>query len=175
MFARLFLADLFIHGVGGARYDEVTDDVIRGFFAIEPPPFVVASMTLYLPLGAHVVSDEEIEAATDRVNRLAHNPDQLLDEVAFDSPAEADEARELARAKSELVAAIAAPDADKKALGLRIREVNEALATMLAPVRERFEADLESLRSQREAGDVLTARTYPFCFFSPAEVADKVG
>ena len=37
LFARVFLADLFLHGVGGARYDEVTDGIMRRMYGIEPP------------------------------------------------------------------------------------------------------------------------------------------
>ena len=37
MFARYLLGDLFIHGIGGAKYDELGDAVAGAFFAIEPP------------------------------------------------------------------------------------------------------------------------------------------
>ena len=37
MFARYLLGDLFIHGIGGAKYDELGDEIARGFFGIEPP------------------------------------------------------------------------------------------------------------------------------------------
>src|SRR5205085_514035 len=40
MYARLVLSDLFIHGIGGAKYDEVTDEIIRRFFGIEPPKYL---------------------------------------------------------------------------------------------------------------------------------------
>jgi len=48
LFNRLFISDLFIHGLGGAKYDLVTDEIIREFFKVEPPHFLVASCTLYL-------------------------------------------------------------------------------------------------------------------------------
>src|SRR5689334_21153410 len=37
-FFRLLLADQFVHGIGGARYDRVTDRLIARFLGIEPPP-----------------------------------------------------------------------------------------------------------------------------------------
>jgi len=37
MFARLLLADLFVHGIGGAKYDELTDEIIAEFFGLEQP------------------------------------------------------------------------------------------------------------------------------------------
>jgi len=56
MFCRLFVADVFIHGIGGAAYDRVTDRIIREFIGIEPPPYIVCSATVRLPLGAHGAS-----------------------------------------------------------------------------------------------------------------------
>ncbi len=174
LFVRLLCCDLFIHGIGGGRYDQVTDGVIRRYFGVEPPGFVVASMTMYLPLGAHVVGDEEVSAAKERLNRLDHNPDALLGEVEFDSPAEKQRAIALAAEKTELVSLISKPGADKKALGLRIREVNAELAGILASLRASFSAELSSLELQRAATEILTDRTYPYCFWDPMEIADKV-
>ncbi len=37
LFARLLLGDLFLHGIGGAKYDQVTDLLIGRFFGLEPP------------------------------------------------------------------------------------------------------------------------------------------
>jgi hypothetical protein len=174
MFTRLFLCDLFIHGVGGGGYDQVTDGIIRRYFGIEPPRFVVASLTMFLPLGAHVVTDAEVQSATERLNRFEHNPDALICDVDFDSAEERDRALGLAREKAELVAAMQEPDADKKRLGARIREVNAELRDLLAPVGEALAAEKRHLESQRSAADILTDRTYPFCFWSPEDVADKV-
>ena len=130
LFTRMFVADFFIHGVGGGRYDQVTDDVIRRWFGVDPPAFAVASLTMYLPLGAHVATDAEVEAVSMALNRLKHNPDQMLDAVEFESVAERAEMAALADEKSRLVAEIASPGADKKALGKRIREVNEKVKNL---------------------------------------------
>src|SRR5207244_4838580 len=50
LFARLFLVDLFIHGIGGGKYDELTDEIARRFYGYAPPPYLVLSATLLLPL-----------------------------------------------------------------------------------------------------------------------------
>ena len=39
LWARLALGDLFIHGIGGAKYDCVTDRLIERFFGLAPPGF----------------------------------------------------------------------------------------------------------------------------------------
>jgi hypothetical protein len=172
---RMFVADLFIHGTGGGRYDAVTDALARAWYGVEPPRYVVASLTLYLPLGVHAVSDEEIEEVRETMHRLTHNPDQLLGGLDFDDAAERGAIEDLAVRKRRLVTAIGAPGADKKTLGLEIRSVNEAMAARLEPLQAQLEERLEGLLSQQAAAEVLTDRTYPFCFWSPLEVADKLG
>ena len=52
LFVRLLLADQFVHGIGGGRYDQVTDDIIRRHFKIEPPSFSVTTATLLYPGAA---------------------------------------------------------------------------------------------------------------------------
>jgi hypothetical protein len=49
MFLRLFVADQFVHGIGGARYDQVLDRLIEREFGLEPPRFSVTTATLYFP------------------------------------------------------------------------------------------------------------------------------
>jgi hypothetical protein len=49
LFLRMYKFDLFIHGVGGANYEWVTDRLIERFFKKEAPPYVVVSGTFLLP------------------------------------------------------------------------------------------------------------------------------
>lgn len=173
MFTRLLVADLFVHGVGGGRYDRVTDGVIARFFGIAAPPFAVASMTVYLPLGGHVVDEDELAGVRQRINRLKHNPDAMLPEVDFDSAEEQDRALALAAEKSDSVETIKQDGADKKALGKRIREINAELGRLLEPLERQLGSELELLEGQSAAAEVFTDRTYPFCLWNPVEIQDK--
>ena len=51
MFLRLLAADQFVHGIGGARYDQVTDLLIARHFGMTPPRFAVTTATLLFPLA----------------------------------------------------------------------------------------------------------------------------
>jgi hypothetical protein len=48
-FLRLLVVDQFVHGIGGGRYDQVTDRVLATHFGIEPPRFAVTTATLFFP------------------------------------------------------------------------------------------------------------------------------
>ena len=49
LYARLFLADLFIHGIGGGKYDQLTNEIAQKFYGAELPDYLVLSATLLLP------------------------------------------------------------------------------------------------------------------------------
>jgi hypothetical protein len=50
LFMRLAISDLFLHGIGGGKYDQITDLIIERWCGIEPPKFAVATATLFLPI-----------------------------------------------------------------------------------------------------------------------------
>lgn len=174
LFARACVADLFIHGIGGDRYDRITEGVARRWWGITLPAYAVASLTMYLPLGATAVSDSDLAAIDAQLRRLTHNPDEALGEVTFDSAEERRAVLARVEEKRELIEAISVPGADRKALGLRIKALNDELSVLVEPLAEELRAHRAALESQQRDAEVLTDRTYPFCLWSPAEVADKV-
>jgi len=52
-FMRLGIADLFVHGIGGGRYDQVLDRIFATYFKLAPPKFAVVTATLFHPAAAH--------------------------------------------------------------------------------------------------------------------------
>src|SRR5262249_11163951 len=99
LFARLFLGDLFLHGIGGGRYDEVTDEIARRFYGVEPPGFLVVTATLRLPLATSGVTLEDRRALIRRLRSLRYNPQRHLPEPVRYLP----EVRELVRQREEWV------------------------------------------------------------------------
>lgn len=174
LFVRAFLADLFIHGIGGDRYDRITDALAERWWGVTLPPYAVASLTMYLPLGAVAVREKDLAEMDRQLHRLAHNPDEMLGELEFASSAQRREALALAEEKRALVEEISAPGADRKALGLRIRAVNEELGRVVEPLAIELRVRRAALERQVSDTQVLTDRTYPFCLWSPAEIAATV-
>lgn len=187
VFHRLFVADLFVHGTGGGRYDAVTDRFIEAAFGVRPPLYAVVSATLHLPLGPGPVQPGAILEARRRLRDLRFNPQRYaweLDEVSEQLAA-------LLRRKEELIDEIQQADAELKAaraaqapragrgapsrkrvLTREIEEVNAALYAALRPVEEAARRRLAELEARAEAGAAATRRTYPFFLFDPADVWD---
>src|SRR5579875_2914524 len=169
MFVRVCLADVFIHGVSGARYDRVTDRVAQELLGCRPAPYAVATATLHLPLAdVHVA--EERHALSRRLMDLRHNPDRHLAELT-------EAHRRLVEEKWALIRALEGmrPGPERRAATRRIREINALLASALAPEIARVEARLRALGEQEALEEVARYREYPFFLFDPGEVAALVG
>ncbi len=80
MFARYFLGDLFIHGIGGAKYDELGDEISARFFGSEPPGFLTMSLTLRLGLPTSPETPDDLRHLDRTLRDLTFNPDRHLDE-----------------------------------------------------------------------------------------------
>ena len=72
MLLRLLVADQFVHGIGGGRYDRVTDALIARHCRLEPPRFAVTTATLQFP-GAVGRSRVCMPCVLQDGHRLRHN------------------------------------------------------------------------------------------------------
>jgi len=161
MYARLVLADLFIHGIGGAKYDEATDAICAKYFRVTPPPFAAVSGTLHLPID-HPPGDERTVRALQRTLRELHfNPDRHL---PWDSLAPADRLRAealMAGKRSMFQAEDIAP-AERHAT---IVAANKSLAPMVESHRRQTQDALATAVARSQAIRVLESRDYAFCLY----------
>ena len=103
LYNRLFISDLFIHGLGGAKYDLVTDEIIRKFFKVEPPHFLVASCTLHLNFkSSPEASNFKISALKKKIRDLEFNPERYVNELSLTKKEEI-RIRRMVEKKTELI------------------------------------------------------------------------
>src|SRR5205823_11622691 len=110
LFARMLLGDLFIHGIGGAKYDELADVLIARFFGCPVPAFLTLSATLLLPLPRFPVTAERCRNMDRTYRDLLYNPQRHLGSGDIPSAA-----ADLVQAKNTLIEQIPLTRADRKA------------------------------------------------------------
>jgi hypothetical protein len=163
MFARLLLGDLFVHGIGGAKYDELTDEIIRRFYGIEPPAFLVLSATLLLPLASSPVSIEERNRTQRTVRDLHYNPQRHLAEAGAASTNGI--VAELIAAKRHWVERLPADRAERRQRFETIRRLNQQLAPYVQEHEASAKGQLERIDMQLNANGILQRRDYAFCLY----------
>jgi len=173
MFARLFACDLFIHGIGGAKYDQITDEIIRGFFGIEPPGYVCVSATLRLPLMRFDVRESQLTAQRRKARDLRYNPQRYLPVERIDATL-----RDLI---AERAAAIEASEqlrrqrpkdrtARRKAFE-RIHRANAEILQAAPDLREQARRQIDQLTARLAHNRIAESREWFFALYPKANLA----
>lgn len=168
LFNRLFISDLFIHGLGGAKYDLVTDEIIREFFKVEPPHFLVVSCTLYLNFKSSPgTSDSKISALKKKIRDLEFNPDRYVNELSL-TKKEKIQIGELTEKKTELIKKIKEipSPVEKRKFSEKIKAINNFIVEKVKPLKCELSKKLEDEEEKIKQSKVYTFREFPYCFFS---------
>jgi len=165
LWARLLLADLFVHGIGGAKYDRITDEIIRTYYEIEPPRMACVSATLHLGLPEANGTAPKVEEARRRVRDIRFNPQRHVNA----SPS-AEELIEL-RARTVEHAARLRRDRprDRRARReafLAIRRANEALLETEPALLRDAEEGVRRAREIAGRASIARGREYFFALYS---------
>ena len=165
LFARVCLADLFVHGIGGAKYDEMTDQMCERLFGLQAPAFLTVSATLHLPMGGPFSTiDDQLRDVKHLLRDLIYNPDRHI----ADFPA----AKKLIDEKVEILAAASQLRQSSQLRGRLLPEQHRRLAKIQADlqsytgtVRAQYEAERFRIESQISANSLITNREYSFILY----------
>lgn len=152
LIARAWACDLFIHGLGGGVYDQVTDRWASAWLGtgVGLAPTAVVTATIRMPLGDEALpTPEEIRASAWLAHHARHAP--------TDEP--------LARVRAESLARIAALPRRHPARRIAFQELHAALDAH----RERCQGELSkladrarSMRASRRQSEIAHDRTWAF-------------
>ena len=163
LWARLVLGDLFIHGIGGAKYDQVTDLLIRRFFGLVPPGFMVVSATVHLPVERRRATPADARAIRQQLRRLTYHPECFADPLES-PPGTSARLSELIAAKRHWIGTPQTAENARTRHG-RIRQINGALQPWVATQREDLLRQQEQTARALRVEDVLAWRGYGFCLY----------
>jgi hypothetical protein len=167
LYARLFLADLFIHGLGGGKYDELTDAIIRRFYGFEPPHFLTLSATLLLPLPSFPAQAADRHRLVRELRDVHCNPQRHLGEMNGEGP----EGQELAAAKRAWIARQPPDWPQRRDRFQLLRSLTQRLRPYMAKRQDQLRRELERCEEQLRSNAILQRRDYAFCLYP--EVALK--
>lgn len=165
LWARLMLADLFVHGIGGAKYDRVTDTILERYYGLRAPHMACVSATLWLFPDRPASAMEDFRRLQRTLRDLVYNPQRSL----FDDPRAADLIRRRA-AHVELAERLRGQSRGDRAARRdafdAIRRMNQQLGKLasqqLRAAQEAFNAAQQNVREDRAAH----GREYFFALYS---------
>lgn len=161
LYARLLVADLFLHGIGGGKYDELTDELLRHFYGVEPPGYLVLSATLLLPFAEALARPRDGRPLHRELRDLDWNPQRHLE------AGDAAVAALLAR-KREWVARDPADRAGRRERFRELQRLTRALRPFVAGRADELRRRAARCAREVETAAVLLRRDYAFCLYPEA-------
>ncbi len=164
IWARLLLADLFIHGIGGAKYDRISDSIIADYYGLTPPAMACVSATLHLDLPGMTTVGKPIDQFRRELRDLEWNPQRHLSR-------DADLDRLIERRAEAVSAAAAIREADARNQTARrsafreIRDLTSALHAARPEALPAKRADLLRAAQRDEEDRIARGREYFFGLF----------
>jgi hypothetical protein len=161
LYTRLELSSLFIHGIGGGKYDELTDDLIREFYGLQPPAYLVLSGTRRLPLPTFPSGEEDRRRLEREVRDLHWNPWRHLSPRQSAQP----EVQALLQERARRVAAEPADSSGRRERFRALQDLTARLRSFLTEEETRTRDRLERVKHELAANARLRSREYSFCLF----------
>lgn len=167
IFLRLFCSDAFLHGIGGAKYDQITNLLMADLYGITPPEFVALSQTTKLPATYEVVSAADYAEKRVKLREMYFHPEKFLDSSLRDDP----KVSSIEKNKWNLVGNCP-PRGERGKWHRDVEAANGELRNFLLEKSEKQKEINEYFRSRLGASQILGSREWSFCLF-PKEFLKK--
>ncbi|KAA5540085.1 hypothetical protein FYK55_22530 [Roseiconus nitratireducens] len=166
MYARLVLSDLFLHGIGGGKYDQLGDLISAAFWNLQPPEMMVISATALLP-QAESHSPRDIEQALAALKRrrrdLVYQPERFADSGELPD--------QLIEEKRSLLASIPARG-HRSQWHHQLTELNRQMSSRLRHIEAELDQQFQQLERRSRAASIWNSREHPFCIYPLAGLQD---
>ncbi len=171
LFARLVLSDVFLHGIGGAKYDRVTDQIVRLFFGFEPPEFATVSATLRLPIDHTSLEAAAVGQWEQRLRELRYHPEQYVN-LSGGANGDSASVEHIVSTKQRWL------ETPKTLENARERHVaiagaNDQLQPYVASLRDQIERERVDTQHRKRSEAILNSREYSFGLY-PRKHFDKL-
>ncbi|MFM7115873.1 MAG: hypothetical protein ACKO0N_04495 [Planctomycetota bacterium] len=158
LFSRVLACDLFLHGIGGAKYDELTNEIGQQFFGMPLPVFMTLTATVRLPGHERPTTAADVVRHEVLRRELKYHPEQHL------SPSDSAAAANWVAAKRQLLATRGS-NSNLRSWRRELEQVDAALAPYVAKTAEQLAGEIERLKEVQQRDAVLGSREISLCCF----------
>ncbi len=166
LFSRLVVGDTFIHGIGGAKYDELTDALMRDFLEIEPPIYQTVTATVRLGLPIDMQAGQRRLNLHQLLRDTAHRGEAFFDSrwrSLFDA-AGWSRLETLATQKKNFILS-GWSEGSKSEWHQRVSDCNKELLEVLTPVTQHLLREAARAESRQAEARLLGSREFSLALF----------
>lgn len=168
-YARLFLSDLFVHGIGGGAYDQLTDRLIERLARQTPPAYAITTATLRLPIDHERISADLPAELNQRLRHLRFHPERFLTEDAL----RRSEVQDWVASKRAWIAR--GDEAGRlKQRHDAIERANVALRAWVEPAAQELKRSRNEAQSSLRRQRLLDSRTFSYGLFPEKMIVNSL-
>jgi hypothetical protein len=156
LYARGVLSQAFLHGIGGALYDQMTDRLARVVWDLRLPPYVMATATMVLGRSIPDVRRDQWQALRQFLRDLHYSPERISD-FAHRHP-------QWVAEKRRLLEVIPLPRR-RQAWQRQVEELLTEARRILAPEIAETRSKLQELEGLLQEKGLMTNREWSFVLF----------
>lgn len=160
LFIRAFVADIFIHGVSGFNYDEITENIANQFWGIKLCPKVGISATVFLNFDNYP-DFFKIEKAIRKIEEEKKNYVKMP----------VDGMKELIEQRDSIIKRINDAE-DKKSLYKKLKIIKRQIEDKARPYIEKLDREKEKLMEILATKQVYCFREYPYFLYTYEQLAE---
>ncbi|MFN3532478.1 MAG: hypothetical protein ACK41Q_08200 [Candidatus Brocadia sp.] len=169
MFSRLFFSDMFIHGIGGAKYDTITDEIIKEFFGIDPPAFIISSATLFLPFETFNLNRRTLQVLQHEFRDMGYNPERYASKETQSNVKFINRVNE----KKRLLEMMAVCSKEEKRRYFhQIKELNKLNLLEIDTEVQKKRKEIDAVREKLAYNEAVQFREYPICLYPTKALRD---
>lgn len=169
MFSRLFFSDVFVHGIGGAKYDTITDEIIKEFFGVDPPAFIVSSATLFLPFDIFNGDMRTLQALQHELNDMCYNPERYASQEIQN---DAEFINTVSEKKRLLKTMTICGKVEKRHYFDQIKELNKLNLMRIDTEVQKKRKEIDTVREKLAYNEAVQFREYPVCIYPTKVLRD---
>lgn len=173
IWARLLLADLFVHGIGGAKYDRISDAIMADYYQVQPPHMACVSATLHMALPCHGTTPETIRHLRHALRDLTYNPQRHPPHDSAVVPM-IEKRIAVVRKMLELRSGGRRNRQARRAAFAQIRHINEAILAKKGGMLASMQVELTEACRQLEEDRVALGREYFFGLYGRGRLEQLV-
>ena len=169
MYLRCFLADLFVHGIGGGTYDELTDAIIAQWLGIQQAPvYLTSSASLHLPLEERSEDSEDGDWLENlrELQLIRSAPERFLDRSL-------DPCRRLFEEHAQLLSKIP-PRGHKRPWHQQMVQIKHRIEDAIIDPKRMAFSNHERLLRERQQDKIRKSREYSFVLFEERDVVARL-
>lgn len=167
LYLRCFVSDLFVHGIGGGAYDELTDAIIKVWLHMEPPQYITCSASLHLGIEPEEsVADLELARTQRELQLMRSVPERFLDRSQGDQ-------KLLYEQHSRLLSHI--PERGmKRGWHAEMVRFKSQIESAISVQRRASLSNLQTLYRKLQQDKIQNSREFSFCLYSESDVMPRL-